>query len=85
MPTNYGLGPDDGYGIKNARAAAIEPDEQSAVGPTQMQSAWRTLPKNVELMPQYQDFGLQPPSRLEAVAQYADEQEADCNHAGIMF
>jgi hypothetical protein len=29
--------------------------------------------------------GLQPPSRLEAVAQNADEQEADCNHAGIMF
>jgi hypothetical protein len=51
-----------------------------------MQStAWHTLPKNVELMPQYQDFGLQPPSRLEAVAQYADKQEADCNHAPIMF
>ena len=51
-----------------------------------MQStARRTLPKNVELMPQYQDFGLQPPSRLEAVAQHADEQEADCNHAPIMF
>ena len=51
-----------------------------------MQStAWRTLPKNVELMPQYQDFGLQPPSRLEAVAQYADKQEADCNHAPIML
>jgi hypothetical protein len=51
-----------------------------------MQStAWRTLPKNVELMSQYQDFALQPPSRLEAVAQYADKQEADCNHAAIMF
>jgi hypothetical protein len=51
-----------------------------------MQStAWRTLSKNVELMPQYQDLGLQPPSRLEAVPQYADEQEADCNHAAIMF
>jgi hypothetical protein len=36
-------------------------------------------------MPQYQDFGLQPPSRLEAVTQYADEQEADCNRAAIMF
>jgi ATP-dependent DNA ligase len=24
-------------------------------------------------------------SRLEAVAQHADEQEADCNHAAIMF
>ena len=44
----------------------------------------QTLPKNVELMPQHQDLGLQlvPP---EAVAQHADEQEADCNHAAIMF
>jgi hypothetical protein len=36
-------------------------------------------------MSQYQDFGLQPLSRLEAVAQYPDEQEADYNHAAIMF
>jgi len=34
------LGPDDGYGVKNARIATIEPNEQGAVGPTQMQSAW---------------------------------------------
>jgi hypothetical protein len=33
--------------------------------------------KNVELMPQHQDFGFQAPSRPEAVAEYADEQEAD--------
>ena len=86
MPAHHGLWPDDRYDIKEARATAIEPNEQSAVDPTQMQStAWRTLPKNVELMPQYQDFGLQPPSRLEAVAQYAGKQEADCNHASIMF
>jgi hypothetical protein len=86
MPVHDSLGPDDGYGIKDVRATAIKPNEQRAVDPTQMQStAWRTLPKNVELMPQYQDFGLQPLSRLEAVAQYADEQEADCNHAAIMF
>ena len=72
MPAHHGLRPDDGYGIKEATATAIEPNEQSAVDPTQMQStAWCTLPKHVELMPQYQDFGLQPPSRLEAVAEYA--------------
>jgi hypothetical protein len=33
MPTHDSLGPDDGYGAKNARAATIEPDEQSAVDP----------------------------------------------------
>jgi hypothetical protein len=31
-------------------------------------------------MPQDQDFGFQPPARLEAVAQHADEKEANCDH-----
>jgi hypothetical protein len=56
MPTHHSLGPDDGYGIKNARAATIEPDEQSAVGPTQMQSGWCTLLEDIELVPQDQDW-----------------------------
>jgi hypothetical protein len=43
------------------------------------------LLQDVELMPQYQDFGLQSPSRLEAIAQHANEKEANCNHATIMF
>jgi hypothetical protein len=71
MPTHNSLGPDDGYGVNNARTA--EPNEQGAVGPTQMQSAWCALLQDSELMPQYQDFGFQPPTRLEAVAQHADE------------
>jgi hypothetical protein len=50
-----------------------------------MGSMWRTLAKNVELMPEHQDLGLQLLSRLETVAQHADKQEADCNHAAIMF
>jgi hypothetical protein len=73
MPPQDGLGPDNGYGVKDARAATIEPNEQGAIGPTQMRSTWRTLQKNVELMPQHQDLGLQLLSRLEAVAQHADE------------
>jgi hypothetical protein len=36
-------------------------------------------------MPQYQDFGFQSPSRLEAIGQHADEKEADCYHVAIMF
>ena len=74
MPTYDSLGPDNGYGVKKARTATVEPNEQRAVNPTQMQpTTWRTLLKDVELMSQYQDFCLQPPSRLEAVAQQADE------------
>jgi len=80
MPTHHSLGPDDGCGIKNARAATIEPDEQGAVGPTQMQSAWRALLEDIELMPKDQDFGFQPRSGLEAVAQHTDEEEGNCDH-----
>jgi hypothetical protein len=40
MPTHNRLGPDDGYGVKNARETAIEPNEQSTVYPTQTQSPW---------------------------------------------
>ena len=50
-----------------------------------MRSAWRSLLQDIELMPQYHALGFQLLSRLEAVAQHADEQEADCDHAAIMF
>jgi len=74
MPTHDGLRPDDGYGVKNTRPATIEPNEQSAVEPTQMQSTtWRALLKDVELMSQDHDFDFQPLSRLETVAQQAHE------------
>jgi hypothetical protein len=65
--------------------ATIEPDEHGSVRPTQMHSTGHALLQNIELMPQYQYFGFQPPSRPEAVAQHADKKEADCKHATIMF
>jgi hypothetical protein len=42
-----------------------------------MQSAWRTLVEDIELMPKDQDFGFQPPLRLKAVAQHTDEEEGN--------
>ena len=86
MPAHDSLGPEDAQGIQNARVATIEPDEQGAVDPTQMQSTARRTPlQDVELMPKYQDFGFQPQSRLEEVAQHAGKQEAGRNHSAIMF
>jgi hypothetical protein len=79
VPTHDSLGPDDGNGVKDARTATIEPNEQSTVGPTQMRSTWCAPLQNIELMPQYQYFGFQPPSRPEAVGQQADEKEGDCD------
>jgi hypothetical protein len=46
---------------------------------------WRALLQDVELMPQHQDFGFKPPSRLETVAQSADEKEGNSEHPAIMF
>jgi hypothetical protein len=45
-----------------------------------MQSMWRALLEDIELMPQDEDFGFQPPSRPEAVAQHADDEEPNCDH-----
>jgi hypothetical protein len=43
------------------------------------------LLQDVELMPQHQDFGFKPSSRLETVAQHADEKEGNSEHPAIMF
>jgi hypothetical protein len=85
MPSHNGLGPDDGYGIEDARAATIEPDEQSTIDPPQMWSAWCLSLQDIELMTQYDELRFQLLSWPEAVAQHTDEQEADCNHLAIMF
>ena len=85
MPSHNSLGLDDGYGVKDARAATIEPDEQSTIDPTQRWSAWRLPLQNIELMTQYDELRFQLLSRPEAVPQHADEQEADCNHSAMMF
>ena len=50
MPAQDGLGPDDGYGVKDARTATIEPDEQSAIDPAQMRSTRRAPLQNIELL-----------------------------------
>jgi hypothetical protein len=60
MPTHDGLGPDDGNGVKDARTATIEPNEQGTVGPPQMQPTGHALLQDIELMPQNQDFGFKP-------------------------
>src|SRR5260221_14179230 len=73
MPTQDGVGPNDGDGAKDARAATIQPDEQSTIDPTQMRPAWRAPLQEVELIPQDHDLGFQLRSRLEVVAQHADE------------
>ena len=85
MPTHDGLGPDDGDCVKNAGAATVQPDKQGTIDPTQMWFAWRSFSQDIELMPQYYDLRFHLLSRPEAVAQHADEQEADCYHAAIMF
>jgi hypothetical protein len=77
------LGPDNCYCVKDAREAAVKPDEQRAA-PSHAQPTWRTSVKHVQLMPQHQDLDFQPPPLLETIAQEADEQDRNCNHPAIM-
>jgi hypothetical protein len=39
----------------------------------------------VTIVPQHQDFGFKPSSRLEAVAEHADEKGGNSEHPTIMF
>jgi hypothetical protein len=57
MPTDNRLGPDDGYGVKNAWKAPKEPNEQGTVNPAQTQSPWGAMLQDIELMPKNQNFG----------------------------
>ena len=43
VPTHNSFGPDDGYDIKDARKATIEPNEQSAISPMQTVDMVRAL------------------------------------------
>jgi len=47
--------------VSRMRDSDDKQNEQGTVGPTQMQSTWCSLLQSIELMPQYQYFGLQPP------------------------
>jgi hypothetical protein len=47
-----------------------------------MQSTCCALLQDTELMPQNQNFGFQPPSRLEAVAQHADKNGGQLQSSG---
>jgi hypothetical protein len=41
--------------------------------------------RDIELMPQSQDFSFQLLPRFEGVAQEADEKAGNCNHTTIML
>jgi hypothetical protein len=71
MPAHDSLGLTMLSASRMRGVTTIEPDEQGAVDPAQSS-------EDVQLMPQYQDFGFQPRPRPEEVAQHANEQEADC-------
>ena len=85
MPTHNRLRPYDRYGVEDARKAAIKPNEQCAISPGQIWPMWRAPLKDVELMPEHQDFGLKPPLRFEAIAQSMHEKEDNCDHPAIVF
>ncbi len=85
VPTHDRFRPNDSHGSKDVRKAPIEPNEQSAIGPAQIQPTWRTLSKHVQLMSQRQNFGLKLATRLETIAEHASKKQGNCGHPAIMF
>ena len=85
MPTHDRLRSHNRYGVENARKATVKPNKHGAISSGQIWPTWRALLQDVKLMPQHQDFRFKPLSRLEAVAQHADEKEGNCEHPAIMF
>jgi hypothetical protein len=60
------------------------PNEQCPNSPGHILPTWRAPLQDVALMPQHQDFGFKPSSRLKAIAQ-ADEKEGNCEYPAIML
>jgi hypothetical protein len=60
VPTNHGLGLDDGQGIYNARNKAIQPNEHPSVENAESKSLRGSTPKHIDLLPENQDFRLKP-------------------------
>ena len=62
MPTNDSLGPDDGQRIYNARNQAIQPNQRASIEGAKNKSLWGIAPQHIDLLPENQDFGLEPRS-----------------------
>jgi hypothetical protein len=60
VPTNHGLGPDDGQCVYNARSEAKQPNEHQAVESAENKSLPGFASQHIDLLPEDQDFRFKP-------------------------
>jgi hypothetical protein len=80
VPANQRLRPYDFQRLKHAGSQAVEPDKHKAVNVAEGGPLRRSAPQDVELMTEYQDFGLQSNPRPEQFDQAAPDQPAKIAH-----
>src|SRR5882672_12420944 len=82
VPPNDRLWLDNGYGSQHRRKQAIQPHEEQSVGHRELRLWDQPSTQDVHLMPQQDDLGFQPRSRLERRDQDVEEQAQERDHGG---
>ena len=62
VPTNHGLGPDDGKRVYNVWNEPIQPNEHPSIETAESKSLGGIAPQDIDLLPQDQDFRFKPRS-----------------------
>jgi hypothetical protein len=62
VPTNHGLGLDDGQRVYCARNEAIKPNKHQTAEIAENKSLRGSTPKRIDLLPENQDFRFKPRS-----------------------
>jgi len=70
-----------GVSLRTRNYRAERPDPRNLVQVARLVLKLGNAVKHLQLMPQHENLGFQPPPGLEAIAQDADGQESNCNHS----
>ena len=82
MPPDDRLWLDNVYGSQHRRKQAIQPHEEQSVGHRELRLWGQPSTQDIHLMPQQDDLGFQPRSRLERRDHDVEEQVQERDHKG---
>src|SRR5260370_37284899 len=80
VPTNHGLGPDDGQRAYCARNEAIKTNEHHSVETAKSQSLRGFAPQHIDLLPENQNLRLKPRSRAKQASERRPQQHENIDH-----
>src|SRR3982074_2755608 len=82
VPPDDRLWLDNVYGSQHRRKQAIQPHEEQSVGHRELRLWGQPSTQDIHLMPQQDDLGFQPRSRLERRDHDVEEQVQERDHKG---